>query len=248
MPRQCLFCENRVDSAEHIWSDWILKDLKPAEPIRRQIGRHTDVYTDDPEVLVRCVCQRCNNGWMSDFENENKPHISAMMHDHPITLEPLQQKSLTRWAILKAMILDAANRQRPRFYGEFERKSLKPPMLALPVSTLVWIGRFSNIGFHAGETAVWAAIDGIPKAMHGCVTNIVVGHLAIQVLTPHVPPMFCSRARDVEGRPGKWAQNLLDIWPVFGAVHWPPPLSFTRRGEDSIGALVYRWKVGQNVG
>lgn len=248
MPRKCLFCENPVDSAEHVWSDWILKDLKPAEPIRRQIGRHTDVYTDDPEVLVRCVCQRCNNGWMSDIENENKPQISAMMRDHPVVLEPLQQKSLTRWAILKAMIIEATNRQRPHFFSEFEKTSLKPPTSALPAASLVWIARFSNIGFHAGGTDIWAAIDGIPKAMHGSVTNIVVGHLAIQVLTPHVPPMFTSRARDVESRPGEWERNLVNIWPVFGAVHWPPSLSFTLQGPDSIGALINRWKLGQNIG
>src|SRR5262249_52946778 len=32
MPRKCLFCPNPVDSAEHLWSDWILEDLNLSSP------------------------------------------------------------------------------------------------------------------------------------------------------------------------------------------------------------------------
>jgi len=65
MPRKCLFCPNPVDSAEHLWSDWILEDLKPVEPIHIKFGKTFAKWVDDPEVRIKCVCQKCNNGWMS---------------------------------------------------------------------------------------------------------------------------------------------------------------------------------------
>lgn len=249
MARQCLFCSNPVNSREHIWSDWILEDLKSARPIHIRIGRHTDVWTGNPEILVNCVCRKCNSGWMSDLENGNKPHIRPMMHDETIILKPSQQKLLARWAVLKAMVIEAAHRKRTPFYSESERVGLKPPSPFLPVGTSVWIGRFSNEGFHAGGTDIWRQEDEVPKAVHGCVTTIVVGHLVIQVLTAHVLARFANRIINVEGKPGAWDVNLLGIWPIFDALQWPPRLSFdTTHGPNSISRLIEKWKVGINIG
>jgi hypothetical protein len=46
----------------------------------------------------------------------------AMMNDKPTVLEPRRQKLLTRWAILKAMVIDGSSKSRISFYGESERK------------------------------------------------------------------------------------------------------------------------------
>jgi hypothetical protein len=185
---------------------------------------------------------------MSDLENLNKPHIGSMMHDKPITLEPAQQKLLARWAVLKAMVIEATNRGRTPFYGTDERIGLKPPSSFFPVGTSVWIGRLSRKGFHAGGTDVWRQVDKVPKALHGCITTIIVGHLAIQVLTVHVLAMFAARRHNLEHTPGAWDVNLLDIWPVFGTRNWPPPVTFTLQGSNSIGTLINKWKVGENIG
>ena len=186
---------------------------------------------------------------MSDIETENKPHMLQMIRDHRITLEPEQQKSLARWAILKAIILEGADRGRVPFYGEDERRDLKPPSSFLPVGTHAWIGRFSELGFHAGGTRIVRPLENVAEAIRGLVTTIVVGHLAIQVLTVHVLPAFVDRASiPLEENPWKWDVSLLDIWPVFGAVQWPPAVSFTTKWPDSIGRLVFRWKVGADIG
>jgi hypothetical protein len=248
MARQCLFCPNSVNSREHIWSDWILEDLKLTQPIRIRIGKHTDVWTDNPEIRVNCVCRKCNNGWMSEVENQNKPHILPMMHGAAITLTPRQQKLLTRWAVLKAMVIDTANRRRLPFYSDEERVRLMPPSAVLPVRTSVWIGRFSRKGFHAGGTDIWRQVGKVPKALHGCLTTIIVGHLAIQALTLHVRAMFATEQHSLEHNPGAWDVNLLDVWPVFGERRWPPPVSFTHKGASSIGRLVTKWKVGEEIG
>jgi hypothetical protein len=91
---------------------------------------------------------------MSAIENENKPHMRALMNDKPTLLLPTQQKLLTRWAILKSMILDGSSPQRRPipFYTQDERTGMKPPSRALPINTLTWIGRLEVKAFHAGLT------------------------------------------------------------------------------------------------
>jgi hypothetical protein len=251
MPRKCLFCPNPVDSAEHLWSDWILEDLKPVAPIHIKFGKTFAKWVDDPEVRIKCVCQKCNNGWMSAMESENKPHMLAMMNDKPTLLLPTQQKLLTRWAILKSMILDGSSPQRRPipFYTECERTGMEPPSRALPVNTLTWIGRLEVKAFHAGLTNTFGGINGIPKAFQGCVVTIIVGHLVIQVLTVHVLPMFATnRIRPVD-KPGAWDVDLLEIWPVFGEKSWPPIVSFVLKGRTPhhIAHLINRWKIGEDI-
>lgn len=247
MPRQCLFCENRVDSAEHVWSDWILKDLNPVEPLRRQIGKHTDVWSDNPEVLVRCVCQKCNNGWMSDLEAKNKPLIHAMINDEPCALSGDDQTALTRWVLMKAMVLDVVNSKRRPFYSTEEKTEIKSG-LSIPLGNLVWLGRLSVKAFHAGGTDVWADIDQQPKGFHGCVTTIVIGHLIIQVFTGHLLQQRAIDSLRINCKEGAWDISLLDIWPVAAPLRWPPSLSFTLRGPNPIRGLIKRWKIGQEVG
>ncbi len=110
-----------------------------------------------------------------------------------------------------------------------------------------WISRRRN-------ARIFRQLENVPKAIHGLVTTIVVGHLALQVLTLQVLPMFSSRFMfansfiAVEDNPWKWDVSLLDIWPVFGAVRWPPPVSFTLKWPNSIGRLAFRWKVGTDIG
>jgi hypothetical protein len=249
MARQCLFCSNTASSREHIWSDWILKDLKPATSIRIRIGERTDRWASDAEIKVNCVCSQCNNGWMSDLENENKPCIGQMINDEATILEPPQQKLLARWAILKAMVIEAANREKAPFYDREERFGLKPPSSLFPVRTSVWIGRLSSKNFHAGGTELWRQEGGIVGAVHGCVTTIVVGHLVIQLLTVHSLVIFATRPLTFECIAGAWPENLLDIWPVFGTRQWPPRLAFDlSRGQDGIKTLVDKWKIGTNLG
>lgn len=121
MARQCLFCRNSVDSKEHIFPNWIIKGLKHAEPITATIGKKPSFHLAKPEIRVGFVCKSCNNVWMSNLEADNKPAIQAMMNNDPCPLTTKTQTALSRWAVMKAMVIDAINSQRPFFYGSSER-------------------------------------------------------------------------------------------------------------------------------
>lgn len=247
MIRECLFCPNPVDSAEHLWSDWILSDLKAATSIRVTIGRDS-TWVKSPEIKVKCVCHACNNGWMSRLEEANKLVIHAMINDDPCGLSKRDQNKLVRWAILKSMVLDFCNPKRALFYTKVERETLKDKS-GLPERSLVWLGRFPRKAFHVGGTDIWGEIQKTPRAGHGCVTTIIMGHLVIQVFTFHIlVRQFASEQINIGCKPGDWNLNLLDIWPIASPLQWPPNVSFTERGASGIVSLLNRWKLGENVG
>lgn len=250
MAKQCLFCPNPADSKEHVWPKWVIEDLKPVQPIRIRFGKTFEKWVEDPEVEIGCVCQKCNSSWMSDIETENKPQISAMINGEAVTLDPLQQKLLTRWATLKAMVVDGSSpKRRIRFYSEEERLQMKPPLRFIPVGTAAWIGRLSVKAFHTDLFDTFGDINGTPRAFHGCVMNIVMGHFIIGVITMHVIPMFATDKLRLKDNPGAWNVNLLDIWPAFGDKSWPPLFSFVLKGATPhhVGRLVRRFRIGEDI-
>jgi hypothetical protein len=187
--KQCLFCPSPVDSAGHLWSDWILRDLKATDPIKVIIGRRPSVFIATPEVLVECVCKNCNNRWMGNLETRNQPFIHAMINDDPCWLSKKDQKKLVRSALLKAMVIEATNEQRPFFYSNEEREQIKSDSGIL-LERLFGLVVFRPRGFTLLRwgTDIWGQINEVPKAVHGCVTSMVMGHLLIQVLSGHVLP------------------------------------------------------------
>jgi hypothetical protein len=74
-----------------------------------------------------------------------------------------------------------------------------------------------------------------------------MGHLAVQVLTIHLPPIFESDVQDQDFA-GKMDETLLTLWPVSGSVKWPPPMGLKVTGYDSVVHPVQRFKTGDNAG
>ena len=81
------------------------------------------------------------------------------------------------------------------------------------------------------------------------VVNIIVGHLAIQVMTLHVHPELANMGiPDPNPKPGDWDNLLTQIWPFeLQYVMWPPKDTFTKGGPKSIATLLGRWRVGEEV-
>lgn len=75
--RACAFCgANARLSGEHIWSAWVGKLYGRPTPRRftfRQMDRDGRVVrtwrSRDIDMTAKVVCEGCNNGWMSDLEN-----------------------------------------------------------------------------------------------------------------------------------------------------------------------------------
>jgi len=240
-----LFCPNPANTLEHVWPDWILKSLKAAQPIRHTIGKKPPFYVNNPEVKVRAVCKKCNEGWMSDLETLNRPLIGALMHDLSAPIDATQQANLAKWTIKAAMLIDVMNRQRPQFYGANERILLRTDS-SIPTGTTIWLGRYCRSSFHAGGTDIWPNKGEISKVARCCVTTVIVGHLAIQSVTIHaLRPEYDNEPITI--KPGRWNQLLGLAWPSAGSISWPPSLTFTDSGISSIASLMDRWRTGTEI-
>src|SRR5208337_3743580 len=209
--RQCLFCANNANSKEHACPLWILKMRKDKNwgPIKRTVeGRPTKI-TASAEVKIKAVCQPCNNGWMSGLETENKSLIGGLLNDRPLPLDTSQQRSLARWTLKTAMVLDGVTKERNRFYTRSECENLYLKSV-IPDRTTIWVGRYYRTGYSLDGTEVWIDLPGTPRVAKICATTIVVGHLVIQSVTVHVAPEH--KGREIAGHIIVVDGTLLDIW------------------------------------
>jgi hypothetical protein len=248
MPRQCIFCENKADSLEHLWPRWILNLVPKPDAIRIKIGNSPAKIVKKTDHEIKAVCYRCNEGWMSDLENDLKPTLGQMIQDSPIVLNPKDQTDIAVWAVKVAMVLEASTSTiRGLFYTERERQQLRLAR-TLPPRTTVLLGRFVLSSLLAEGTTLRANQDGMDVVAHNNVTAIVVGHAAIQVFTIHPIPEYEDRLLSFTPMQGPWNRLVVPIWPATSVTRWPLRHAFTNdKGMLSIGWLQGRWGIGQKV-
>lgn len=249
MPTTCLFCDHPSGSREHLWPAWI-HARKKFGPIRHKIGARPEKILSDPEQKVKTVCRICNNEWMSQLENDNIPTIGSMIADLSIPLDVDQQTAVAAWAVKTSMIADsvqgrvAAN----RFYTKAECVATRLTR-TIPARTRIWIARSALSSLSAIGTHILMFSPEVPARTPGMVINIIVGHLAIQVMTLHVHPELTNAGiPDPEPKPGEWGNLVTQIWPVeLQYLMWPPKETFTNNGPKSIATFLDRWRIGENV-
>lgn len=244
---QCIFCSSPANSQEDLFPRWILDRVKTREELSRRIGDGQPNLTEDQEVRVPCVCNTCNNEWMSRLEVKCKPIIGNLLEDISIALDPDYQKALAEWALKGAMIIDAEG-TKPRFFRKDECENFKKTR-TIPNGTGIWVGRFIGRSLSAINGGGTLESESRDLLVQYRVFTVLVGHLAMQVLSIHEEP---DQIKTVQLAPveGKWEELLIQIWPkVKRKVTWPPPLSFANYGAFPYGSLVYRWarKTGHSV-
>ena len=67
---------------------------------------------------LRVVCASCNNGWMSDLQQEAKPHLLPLIKGETYLLHRNDQKTLAAWIAMFAMVAEHVDKialaHRPR--------------------------------------------------------------------------------------------------------------------------------------
>lgn len=196
------------------------------------------------EVKIRCVCDTCNNGWMSKLEGACKPLLGCLIRGLHVPLDHAQQSQVANWAIKTAMMQDAV-RPKTMFYRKEECENFRRA-LATPERTLVWLGRyFGNALSLDGVDVRIDLSEEVTGVAKGTATTIVVGHVALQVLSFHVVPEHSHRAIDVTPRTKDWENFLFRILPSSSPFTWPPRREFTDSGPSSIVHLMNRWRIGK---
>ncbi len=240
--KQCLFCENYVNSKEDIFPLWLLEIVGNRQDMHKAVSDLPIKIQKGSSVLrIRTVCETCNNGWMSKLEQDTIPVLRPLLVDLSVRLSPEQQSLLASWAMKTGVVLDSIYKH-TRFYQKEECKNLRENR-TIPTGTVIWIGRYFGSGLHAGLSDF--SLDSPPhrKIANGCVITFVLGHVVFQILSARPRPEHKERRVNVEYRPGSWDKLLTKIWPnADSQIAWPPPLSFTLYSECSIGSLVNRFR------
>lgn len=139
--KSCVFCGSGNLTKEHVWPQWLRKYSGPASFIERS-GRYQETYkrtvvrqdadgeifrTTEKrgnrtpnlhEVQVKCVCAKCNNGWMSKMESKVRPILEKLIELKSINLNRDQLKLLSSWAFKCFLMYDQYLPERDRVYSE----------------------------------------------------------------------------------------------------------------------------------
>ncbi len=101
-----LLWQDRERSREDVFPKWLhplFPLLSETEYLRRLVtpssdDEHRRPASDVFDVIIRDICEICNNGWMSRLEEQVKPILTPMLLDQSRSLTAPEQHLLATWA------------------------------------------------------------------------------------------------------------------------------------------------------
>jgi hypothetical protein len=227
MMNPCIFCNAPADSKEDLFPRWILKRVVTRQPIYRQLGDEPPEITEDQEVRILCVCQNCNNTWMSGMEKTVQKFLGPMIEDFAFPLDRQQRQNLAEWAVKCAMVNDAVD-PHPRFFTEAKCHAFRKKR-TIPDRTLVFAARFTGRSLDSNGVDFSLIEPGSGALLvRGHVYNVMVGHVVLQVLSWHSEAEHRKRIIRMKAADGPWDQLTIQIWPIEKKpLNWPPPMSLS---------------------
>jgi hypothetical protein len=223
----CAFCgyTGKKFAPEHWAPQWLSRELAPdiRAGVMHRIGDTPTFGARLFEVRLPHVCDDCNHGWLSDLENQSKPHVLPFILGNAPDPDKTDIRLVLRWCYFKAISLELGRppEHRPTHdssvYGAFKESRVPPsPNCSLALgyrdittTSPVFLWWQSNgLDFSASE-------PGVP-AVDGYHTTAVIGYLVIDVFGTGLPVNL-----NVEHGEGF---NVL--WPLGATFTWPPDKRF----------------------
>lgn len=244
----CAFCgRDRELSKEHVWPDWLIDEFPPLEPEARSVrllgkieGKDVAAIREREEgpekvpSVVKVVCRSrkrgddgCNDGWMSELENEVKPVIVPLAHGEAFSLTTEQRRLLAFWTA-KTMVMveytDPATKATPveaqRFLYEWRQQRL------VFRNVRVYIGMAADFlprGYlHyriVGNPVGVQAIDSQPILL-GQQTTFTIGHLVLSIFSTSHPPLEVDPSGVMHTL--GLDKHLRSLVPERGITRYPP--------------------------
>lgn len=212
----CIFCGGQPLTREHLWPNWLRKELGISEKWDLRIEGEVDgVETRDTSFsqppfaqTVKAVCAECNGGWMSDIEAAAKPLLQQLVYGRGRRLHLGEQRILANWALLKACVFDEVHpleRVVPDAHRRYLYEHRQPPPDGL------WIRLGTYAGDEVGHYA-YQALDLGRKEPTVYFVTITVGMLLFQTSGSLLPEWEFDRV------PFPPELGLVKIWPSSGGV------------------------------
>lgn len=235
--RSCVFCgfQGKLDK-EHVIADWIADELAGVADVgkgqHRRIRAFGELEAKWPGEMhtsrVGTVCPGCNQGWMSDLENDVRSWLLPLLHKSDWTFKGQGQRALATWAVKTALVICSDMKTITREPFEQFYRDRKPSR-----STRVWFGAWAlgphqhyrnHVPIHLPDDATTAEVT------NGYSVSFSVGFAAFHVF------------QQWSGRESRYdivaplSQSLRAIWPLpHVPVAWPPLPPLTGANLDAIG-------------
>ena len=223
MTRQCIFCGGPANSKEDAIPRWLAARYRTADPVMMdlQLGEDQPVWShpvEQPEILIKKVCKKCNNGWMSRLETRTQPIIDRLREQASCELDIHDCRTLALWSCKTAMMFEASRPPDWWAFTDLDRCLLHQRDL-MPERVEVWVVKCVNLDTCTGEMRRLSNPDSPDR---GGITTMCFSPLVIQVKELHVPTVKPGVNISIYERPGEWNDALLRIWPLgVEPVRWP---------------------------
>jgi hypothetical protein len=247
-----MFCGAAGVSREHVFAKWIRESFGPVECEAQHLRRastpeggrwHQYSGTKMLEIVGRRFCERCNNGWMAQMDEEIRAILEPLLHGTPRRLSPLDQHEPATWITKIIMTQQATNLGRGRVVPEYQYNWFRQHRSPLPGSN-VWVFHYtdhdhwpyvsSQYGASFGRTGEPPPEPGDP--LNGFSVAFALGEFGAWVFNADLPG-------SPPPQPGPDDDQVRLIWPVRdGEAVWPPPrpadeadvASMARRMPDAV--------------
>jgi hypothetical protein len=245
---ECFFCGPTESplTEEHVWPRWVSRllfgkyDSTHFINVRSTAESTTALRKSGSiDVTTKTVCAKCNNEWLSDFENRKIRPLAAPLITgiDDLVLSPDDQWQISAWGYKMAMLLEVAipaDEAPPRFFTPAERKQFHDTTLAHE-RVRVFLSKY-QYGQHPGHANLvihrWTEREGSRESFDLRISTVTAGALGIQVMAVRsVTSGQLSYASKIEFEfLGKAKDAIIPIWPPsLQAVRWPPPKTMTQQ-------------------
>jgi hypothetical protein len=227
------------------WAGGIIAGLKPppSRPGVVVVGRHRRWTEGQPpdaprewinrkgmtEFTVKCVCDKCNSGWMSDIEGKAQASLTPMFLDQSVVLDSANQNAIATWLGLKAVVAQYAvmPRRANHEWADAYWRDKSPPG-----TWHIRIGRYAGVqpvtmGVSAVDFTVIHSLSPITLKRQGFLFTISVGAFVGQVVgITQLTPIATNRLYLTQIWPHPLLRTQSPTLADFGPQNWPPERGF----------------------
>ena len=245
--KRCAFCDCEAKlTAEHLQSDWInrlLEERTHHYVISQKEGPDTEWNKWKSSTLnlkAKVACAECNNGWMSDLENdEARPLLKDLiLHSAPVSFLPKGVASLAAFAMKNGFIADYISPSPHQFFDVSTRKTFVRT-LRPPAGVHMWFGALRHP--KGRRHGIYKTRYGKPRvttedSVESFVFTCSIESLLLQVAC--VRWAHASRRRALHSSLNQEARLddlFVPFWPPnVTIVTWPPPQYILSDDVDSV--------------
>jgi len=240
----CIFCGDERVTREHIyrraWIEWLAPNAESFTTTRAAgEGRAEPVNTwesRDLDVVVRCACADCNNGWMNRLDEQAEEMLKLLCRGEVVVrVVDAALPLLATWATKMALVMECLF---PRFIVPQEardhlRREQRPhPSVRIWVATMeTWNGetRTTPMSLKSGPE-----VGGLEQAY---LVTFRMLHLVIQVVVP--------LHEGVRPEHDEWGELHSEVaWPREEPLVWPLSRDRMLRNDEDYYRLTESFRTG----